>query len=82
MLKSQNIQIKMSEIREQINGLADDAAVEDVNSLTGQYQALEAQYRAALIVEGEEVRAAGEVQGQGQEGESAEVRKLPEAGQG
>ena len=60
--------------------MADDAAAEDYNTLTGEYQRLEAQYRASLIAEAEELQqrsAEGQGQHQGQDsGESAEIAKL------
>jgi len=75
MLKSQEVQIKLSEIREKINGLPDDASAEELNGLTGEYQRLEAQYRAAVLVEAEEVRQAGAEFGP-DDGTSAEVRAM------
>ena len=54
MLKSQSCLVEMSQIREQINGLPDDADAETLNGLTARYQRLEAAYRAALIAEGED----------------------------
>ena len=77
MLKSQSIEVEKSQVREKLNTLPDDAAVEDINELTARYQTLEAQYRAAIIVEAEEVQQRGAEGQQGQDsGESAEIAKL------
>ena len=51
MLESQRTSIEMSEVREQINGLSDDASADEYNALTKTYGQLEARYRAALITE-------------------------------
>ena len=75
MLKSQSIQVKLPEVREKLNMLDDAASVEDTNALTGQYQALEAQYRAALIVEASDVQQAATA-APGDAGETAEIRGL------
>ena len=75
MLKSQSIQRDMSEVREKINTLADDADAETLNTLTGEYGRLEAQLRAALVVEeADEARDKAE-QGR-QDGSGAEIRSL------
>ena len=74
MLKSQNCLVKMSEVREELNGLPDDADTEKLNELSKRYQNLEAQYRAALIVEaGEEQKIAAE---QPEDGQPGEIRSL------
>ena len=52
MLESQRLSVQMSETREALNTMPDDAAAEDYNTLTGKYGVLEAKYRAALITEG------------------------------
>ena len=54
MLKSQNCLVEMSQVREEINALPDDADAETLNGLTARYQRLEAAYRAAVIAESEE----------------------------
>ncbi len=53
MLKSQSALVEMSQIREELNGLPDDADAETLNGLTARYQRIEAAYRAALIAEGQ-----------------------------
>ena len=48
----------MSEVRASINGLADDAPIEEVTALKTEYQGLETRYQALLLVgEDEEVKA-------------------------
>ena len=71
MLKSQNCLVEMSQIREQINGLPDDADAETLNGLTVRYQRMEAAYRAALIAESDEVKADPV-----EDGQPAEIRGL------
>ena len=51
MLKSQSLQLRMSETRQKINEFPDDGADTDRDALTGEYSSLESQYRAALITE-------------------------------
>ena len=51
MLNSQRMQVRMSEIRQELNTMADDAADADRDKLTNEYASLESQYRAALVVE-------------------------------
>ena len=51
MLKSQSLQLRMSEIRQELNTMADDAPDGDRDKLTSEYASLESQYRAALITE-------------------------------
>ena len=70
MRVSQRLQVEMSEVREKLNGLADDASKEEVDGLTGQYQSLESKFRAAIISEDAEDREAE------QSGEHAENREL------
>ena len=72
MLKSQSCLVKMSEVREELNALPDDVDTEKLNELTKRYQSLEAQYRAALIVEGEEKAA----ETPPEDGQPAELRGL------
>ena len=60
---------------EKLNGLPDDADADTLNGLTAEYQRLEAQYRAAVIAEAEEVRQAGGDFGP-DDGTSAEVRGM------
>ena len=57
MLKSQKIAIAMSEKREAINTLDDDAAAEEFDTLTKEYGQLESRYRGALTVEGADMDA-------------------------
>ena len=56
MRESQSIALKMSEIRQKLNALAEDAPDEERNALTSEYGTLESRYRAALITEDEEDR--------------------------
>lgn len=51
MLDSQRLQVRMSEVRESINGLPDDVSNEDRDKLTADYSRLESEYRAALVTE-------------------------------
>ena len=51
MLKSQTLQLRMSELRQKINEFPEDGADADRDALTGEYSTLESQYRAALITE-------------------------------
>ena len=51
MLESQRHALEMSQLREQINGLADDAPDAERDDLTKRYQSLESKYRAALVLE-------------------------------
>ena len=75
MLASQRIQRSMSEVREQLNNLPDEADTETLNGLTGEYSRLEAQFRAALLVEeAEEQRT--KVEHSQQDGSGAEIRSL------
>ena len=71
MLKSQRITIQLSEIRQKINAMPDDASAEDLNALTAEYNRLEAAYRAAIIGEQEETPAAPP-----EDGQPAEIRRL------
>ena len=75
MMKSQTIQREMSGVREKINGLADDADAEALNTLTGEYSRLEAQLRAALVVEEADEQRDKAEQGR-QDGSGAEIRSL------
>ena len=59
MRNSQRISVNLSEIREKINGLPDDATKETIDGLTGEYQTLESRYRAALISEDAEDSQSG-----------------------
>ena len=70
MRASQRLQVEMSEVREKLNGLADDASKEEVDGLTGQYQSLESKFRAAIINEDAEDREAE------QSGDHPEQREL------
>lgn len=71
MLKSQSALVEMSKIREEINGLPDDADAETLNGLTARYQRTEAAYRAALIAETETAAA-----NPPEDGQPAEFRAL------
>ena len=71
MLKSQSCLVEMSQIREEINSLPDDADAETLNGLTTRFQRLEASYRAALIAEASDT-AAQPVE----DGQPAELRGL------
>ena len=51
MLNSQRMQVRMSEIRQELNTMPDDAADADRDKLTAEYSSLESQYRAALVTE-------------------------------
>ena len=75
MLTSQKIQVQLSEIREKINSLADDADAETLNGLTGEYQRLEAQLRAALLVESADEERDRQERSQ-DDGSGAEIRTL------
>ena len=71
MLKSQSALVEMSQIREEINGLPDDADAETLNARTLRYQRVEAAYRAALIAESEQATADPV-----EDGQPAEIRGL------
>ena len=75
MLASQRVQRSMSEIREKINALPDDIGADALNELTGEYSRLEAQLRAALVVEEADEHRAKAEQGQ-HDGSGAEIRSL------
>ena len=72
MLQSQTCLVEMSKVREELNGLPDDADAETLNGLTTRYQRLEAQYRAALIAEQDEVKQETPIE----DGQPAEIRGL------
>ena len=61
MLESQSLQLKLSEIRQKINGLGDGDEVEyraeEMDALTLEYRQLESKYRVAVIRESEEIEA-------------------------
>ena len=75
MLKSTEIQLKISEVREAINGLPDDADAETLNNHTKEYHRLEAAYRAALVSEADDLALSGADFGP-DDGTSAETRAL------
>lgn len=77
MLESQRISIEMSEVREEINGLADDASADEYNALTKKYGQLEARYRAALITESVDAQDGADSDAQ-DSAEGREVRHLIE----
>ena len=77
MLESQRISIRMSELRQAINGLADDAPAEDFDKLTSEYQACESRYRAALVVEATDSEQSTEQDG-ADSAEGREIRHLIE----
>lgn len=51
MTKSQRLQLRMSEIRQELNTMADDAPDAERDTLTAEYASLDSQYRAAVITE-------------------------------
>ena len=53
MLKTHKIQLRMSELREKINGITDDSAESSTKreALIGELNGLETEYRAALTSE-------------------------------
>ena len=51
MLASQRVALEMSEVRQSLNELPDDATDETRDGLTTRYRTLESQYRASLITE-------------------------------
>ena len=55
MTNSQRIQLKMSEVRQAINGFdTDNGVTAELDKLTAEHQRLESQYRAAMITESTE----------------------------
>ena len=80
MTTAQKLAIRLSEIRSKLNELSGLEEVTDeqrgeIDALSGEYQAKEAQHRAALTVEADEQRAAVGEFGNA-DGEPAEVRAL------
>ena len=80
MTNAQKLAIRLSGIRSKLNELSGLEEVSDeqraeIDSLSTEYQAKEAQHRAALTVEADETRAAEGEFGDG-DGEPAEVRAL------
>ena len=82
MTQAQKLTIRLSEIRQRLNeisGLADDQMTDEVrneaDALGTEYRNKETQHRAAIVAEGEELRAAEGEFGNG-DGEPAEVRAL------
>ena len=80
MTTAQKLAIRLSEVRSKLNDLSGldeltDEQRNEIDSLTKEYQAKEAQHRAALTVEADEQRAAEGEFGNG-DGEAAEVRAL------
>ena len=80
MTNAQKLSIRLSEIRSKLNelsGLEDltDEQRNEIDSLTSEYQAKEAQHRAAIVTEADEQRQAESEHGNG-DGEPAEVRAL------
>ena len=54
MLKSQRLQLRMSELRTEINAFPDDGADADRDKLTSEYASVESQYRAAMITDADD----------------------------
>ena len=55
MINSQRIQLKMSEVRQAINGFdSENGDTVELDKMTAEYQKLDSQYRAALITESTE----------------------------
>ena len=80
MTTAQKLAIRLSEIRSKLNELSGIETLSDeqrgeIDSLSAEYQAKEAQHRAAMVVEADETRAAEGEFGSG-DGEPAEVRAL------
>ena len=82
MKRSQTLAIRISEIRQRLNeiaGLESDAVTEEIRNesdvLGTEFRDKETQYRAALVGEGEEERAAAGAFGNG-DGQPSEVRAL------
>ena len=80
MTNAQKLAIRLSEIRTKLNELSGVESLTDeqraeIDALTGEYQAKEAQHRAAIVSEADEARAAEGAFGNG-DGEPAEVRAL------
>ena len=79
MLNSQRMQIRMSEIRQELNTMADDAADADRDKLTSEYTSLESQYRAALVTESADTDADPDAPtGAGLDPQQREVARLIE----
>ena len=82
MTNTQKLAIRLSEIRSKLNELSGLDEVSDeqrgeIDSLSTEYQAKEAQHRAALVAEADEQRAAADDFNAGDgDGEKAEVRAL------
>ena len=80
MTTAQKLAIRISEIRSKLNELSGIETLSDeqrgeIDSLSAEYQAKEAQHRAAMVVEADETRAAEGEFGNA-DGEPAEVRAL------
>ena len=82
MTTAQKLAVRLSEIRTKLNELSgleelSDEQRAEIDALTGEYQAKEAQHRAAIVAEADEQRAAADdfANGEG-DGEAAEVRAL------
>ena len=82
MTNSQRLAVRLSEIRTKLNELSGVESLTDeqrseIDSLTGEYQAKEAQHRAAIVAEADEQRAAADdFNAGGGDGEKAEIRAL------
>ena len=80
MTNAQKLAIRLSEIRTKLNELSGLETLTDehrakVDTLTAEYQTKEAQHRAAVVAEADEVRAAADEFGTGaDDGEAAEDR--------
>ena len=79
MLESQNIQLRLSEIRERLNAFGNDDDIEyrqeEADALATEYRQLESKYRVALIRESEEIESTPtpELDGEGRESRAMEL---------
>ena len=81
MTTAQKLAVRLSEVREKLNQLSGkdeltDEEQSEMRTLSGEYPALEARHRAAMIAESAEEAAAGEDtdSGDGEDGERRELR--------
>ena len=81
MTNAQKLALRLSEIRSKLNELSGvedltDEQRAEIDTLTAEYQAKEAQHRAAIVAEADETRAAADGFNETGDGEAAEVRAL------